>query len=228
MINQIFLTPNKAGLVVGLSLFAAFTGCVVEPSGGYRGHVQAEADFQDDYDYYPEYETYYSRNRHEFVYLDGGMWVRRPEPRGISATVFLAAPSVRLDFHDAPERHHDTVIRSYPRTWRRPETNREVKQERPNVQPERHDARPQQPAVRQEQRHDVEAEHHEATPEHPVVKQAPAKPASKERAIKPKPPVKKKIEPPKERPDNKPEQKVDERKEDQKDDKRDENKGPGR
>jgi hypothetical protein len=227
MMNKIFLTPNKAGLVVGISLFAAFTGCAVEPSGGYRGHVQAEADFQDDYDYYPEYETYYSRNRHEFVYLDGGVWVRRPEPRGVSTSVFLTGASVRLDFHDAPERHHETVIRSYPRTWRGPETNREVKQERPNVQPERHDAQPQQPAVRQEQRHDVEAKHHEATPEHPVVKQAPA-PASKERASKPKPPVKKKIEPPKEHPDNKPEQKADERKDDQKDDKRDENKGPGR
>ena len=222
--NKIFLNPNKAGLVVGISLFAAFTGCAVEPSGGYRGHVQAEADFQDDYDYYPEYETYYSRNRHEFVYLDGGVWVRRPEPRGISASVFLAAPSVRLDFHDAPERHHSTVIDSYPRTWRGPETNHAGKQERPNVQPERHDVRPGQPPIKQEQRHDVGAEHRGATPEHPVVKQAPAEPTPKNRANKPKPPVKKKIEPQKEHPGNMPEQKKDDRK----DDKRDDDKGPGR
>jgi hypothetical protein len=224
MINKILLTRHKAELVIGLSLFAAFTGCVDESSGGYREHVQVEATYQDDYDYYPEYETYYSRNRHEFVYLDGSVWVRRPEPRGVSATVILAAPSVRLDFHDAPERHHNTVIRSYPRTWRGPETNHFDRQERPNAQPERHDASPEQPAVRQEQRHDIEPEHHEASPEHPVVKKAPAEPSPQNRVSKPKPPVKKKIDPKKEHPDNKPEEKKD----DHKEDKQDDNKGPGR
>jgi len=216
------------GLVIGLSFLAAFTGCAVEPSGRYREHVQVQADFQDDYDYYPEYEIYYSRNRHEYVYLDSGTWVRRPQPpRGITVNVIQVAPSVRLDFHDAPEHHHNTIIRSYPRSWRSPETNFPARQQRPDVQPEHHDARPQQPTVRQEPRHDVEAEHHEAPAQHPVVKPAPAEPKPEHRASKPKPPVKKKIVPPKDRPDNKPEPKENEHKEDRKDDKRDDSKGPG-
>jgi hypothetical protein len=227
MIKRILLTSHKAGLVVGLSLFAAFTGCVDDSGGRYREHVQVETVYQDDYDYYPEYETYYSRNRHEFVYLDGGVWVRRPEPRGISRTVILAAPSVRLDFHDAPERHHATIIRSYPRTWRGPETNHFDRQERPNVQPERRDVRPEQPVVRQEPRHDVGPEHHEVQPGHPVVKQAPPEPAHPNRPNKSKPPTKKKIAPQKEHPDVKPEEKGDDHKEDRKDDKRDDSKGPG-
>jgi hypothetical protein len=73
---------------------------------------------QDDYDYYPAYEVYYSRSRHEYVYRDGARWVRRPEPQGISLSLMLASASVRVDFHDAPERHHENVVRLYPRAWR--------------------------------------------------------------------------------------------------------------
>lgn len=119
-----------------MTFLTVLTGCFVGGSGGYRGHVQTTVAFEDDYDYYPTYETYYSRNRHEYVYLVDNVWVRRPEPRGVSVSVFLAAPSVRLDFRDAPENHHRTVIQSYPRTWRGPEGN--------------HDARPHQPAIRTE------------------------------------------------------------------------------
>lgn len=222
MKNKNFLTSNKASCVAVMSLFAAFAGCVVEPSSGYRGHVEVEADFQDDYDYYPEYETYYSCNRHEFVYLDGGIWVRRREPpRGISVNVILAASAVRLDFHDAPQRHHSTVIRSYPRTWRRPDTDRSVRQERPNDPPERHDFRPEQrPEVRR-------TEPHETTPKRPSIQPAPAaEPKPEPRANKPKP-QKKKVAPKEEHPDNKPEDKKDDRKDDRKDDKHD-TRGPKR
>lgn len=79
--------------------------------------VQAGVTFEDDYDYYPGYETYYSRSRREFVYRDGNAWVRRPEPRGISVGVLLAAPAVRMTFRDAPEKHHETVVRTYPKNW---------------------------------------------------------------------------------------------------------------
>ena len=76
---------------------------------------------EDDYDYYPGYEVYYARNRHEYVYREGNAWVHRPQPPGVSANVLLAAPSVRVDFHDSPERHHDAVVRSYPKNWHQPD-----------------------------------------------------------------------------------------------------------
>jgi hypothetical protein len=119
------LPVNKTGFILSTALLAALTGCVAEPpSTVYRGRppvrVQATIAFQDDYVYYPGYETYYSQNRHEFVYLEGNAWVRRPEPRGVTASILFAAPSVRLDFHDSPEQHHYAVAQSYPRNWAPP------------------------------------------------------------------------------------------------------------
>jgi len=120
-----------AGLVAGTALLFLLTGCASEGSGRYYGdrtsvRGQAVVSFEDDYDYYPRYETYYSRNRREFVYRDGGQWVRRREPSGVSINVILATPSVRLDFRDSPERHHNDVIRSYPRDWQRTSTSVQV------------------------------------------------------------------------------------------------------
>lgn len=127
MTKKFFRTADLAGLTVGTALLAALTGCVVAPSSqpsGYRGRppvqVQAAVMFQDDYIYYPGYETYYSSNRHEYVYREGSAWVRRPEPRGVTVNVLVAAPSVRLDFHDSPEQHHSSVVQSYPRNWAPP------------------------------------------------------------------------------------------------------------
>jgi hypothetical protein len=127
MTKKFFRTADLAGLTVGTALLTALTGCVVAPSSqpsGYRGRpavqVQAAVMFQDDYVYYPGYETYYSSNRHEYVYRDGSAWVRRPEPQGVAVNVLAAAPSVRLDFHDSPEQHHSSVVQSYPRNWTPP------------------------------------------------------------------------------------------------------------
>lgn len=118
---------TRAGLVAGVTLLLPLAGCLAGGnyrSSGYNSHtsvqVQGGVSFEDDYDYYPGYETYYSRSRHEFVYRDGGHWVRRPEPRGVSVNLLLAAPSVRMDFRDAPERHHNTVVRTYPKNWSPP------------------------------------------------------------------------------------------------------------
>ena len=117
-----FLSLPSAG-VVGCALLAVtLTGCLTEGSyhsQGYRSgpQVQASVAFEDDYDYYPGYETYYSRTRHEFVYRDGRTWVRRPQPQGISVDLLFAAPSVRMAFRDSPERHHRQVTRTYPRRW---------------------------------------------------------------------------------------------------------------
>jgi len=127
---------SAAGLVLSASLLAALTGCApsasstttatteVTPPAAAPAPPAAPAPLlvvQDDYDYYPGYEVYYSRNRHEYVYRDGNSWVRRPQPRGVTVELLFAAPSVRVDFHDAPERHHDGIVRSYPRNWKRPD-----------------------------------------------------------------------------------------------------------
>ncbi len=115
---------DKAGIVAGAALLALLTGCMAGRSNqreGYRirpgGQVQASVAIQDDYDYYPSYQVYYNRSRNEYVYRDGFAWVTRPEPRGVTVAVLFASPSVRLDFHDAPSRHHRSVVRTYPKTW---------------------------------------------------------------------------------------------------------------
>ncbi len=137
MTTKIFLVTAKTGLVTMTVLMAALTGCVYDgpnQRGEYRGRptvqVQAAVVFQDDYDYYPAYETYYSRNRHEYVYRDGNNWVRSPQPRGIQANVLLAAPSVRVDFHDSPAQHHSSVVKSYPKNWKQPAKAHADKNER--------------------------------------------------------------------------------------------------
>lgn len=96
---------------------------------------------QDDYEYYPNYEVYYSRNRHEYVYLDGGSWVRRPQPSGVTLDVLVHSPSVRLDFHDAPELHHSSVVRSYPRNWKHAEKRRDRKDNSREDKNDRNDRR---------------------------------------------------------------------------------------
>lgn len=115
---------RAALLLTPLLLGAGITGCVADRgyagsyAGAPTGRVAASVNYSDDYVYYPAHETYYSRNRHEYVYRDGTSWVRRPQPAGISADVLIRTPSVRLDFHDSPESHHDVIIKKYPRTWR--------------------------------------------------------------------------------------------------------------
>lgn len=138
MMKQMPLLAEKTGLAVGTALLGLLTGCAVEPSNrstAYGGRppvsVHATMAFQDDYDYYPGYETYYSRNRREFVYREGSTWVRRAEPRGVTIAMLFAAPTVRLDFHDSPERHHGTVVRTYPRNWAPPRVVRDERDVRP-------------------------------------------------------------------------------------------------
>jgi hypothetical protein len=128
MTKKKLLTADKAFLIAGTLFLAALTGCAVEGRGrGGMAQVQTTAAYQDDYDYYPGYETYYSRNRHEYVYRDGNAWVRRPAPQGVTTEVILASPSIRVDFHDSPEQHHSNVVKSYPKTWKNPNVKPEPK-----------------------------------------------------------------------------------------------------
>jgi hypothetical protein len=93
--------------------------------------VQAPAEvvMQDDYVYYPQYEVYYSSSRHQYGYRDGNAWAWRPEPAHVSLNVLLGSPSVRMEFHDSPERHHENVVRSYPHNWSPPGKGRDDRHE---------------------------------------------------------------------------------------------------
>lgn len=118
MTKRILRPVDYVGLTLCAALITPLTGCIVAGTDQHPRHqprTQVVVSYEDDYDYYPRYEVYYSRSRHEYVYLDGNAWVRRSEPRGISIDLLLATPSVRMDFRDSPEKHHNTVIRSYPK-----------------------------------------------------------------------------------------------------------------
>ena len=135
MIKPIFRTGQQAGLVLGIAFAATLTGCNKSPAeiqyvtapaavapapATVVQVVQPNVFVQDDYVYYPSYEVYYSSNRHQYLYLDGGAWVTRSAPPRVSIDVLFASPSVRLDVHDSPERHHEVMMRSYPRNWAPP------------------------------------------------------------------------------------------------------------
>ena len=107
-------------------LLGTLTGCVgyvdrTQPGEAYYDGapvVQTTFVVEDDYVYYPNYECYYSESRHQFAYRDGRNWVSRPAPRDVSVEVLRASPSVRMNFHDSPARHHATVTRQYPKNWK--------------------------------------------------------------------------------------------------------------
>ncbi len=121
---------SKIGFVTGtalLALMAGSVGCVYEtrhareyspPPPVYT--ESAVVVTQDEYVYYPGYQVYYSNNRHQYIYHDGHSWVSRPAPPRVSSEVLFSSPSVRLDFHDHPSRHHTTVARQYPQNWAPP------------------------------------------------------------------------------------------------------------
>jgi hypothetical protein len=125
--KSFFAAGCLTGLMAGTAVLGALTGCTstgTYPHSGYRQgpetQTQTVAVIQGDYDYFPGYETYYDRNRHEYIYRDGNAWVRKSQPRGVTADVLQAAPSARMDFHDSPENHHSAVVKAYPKTWKQP------------------------------------------------------------------------------------------------------------
>ncbi len=93
------------------------TGCYATGEAYGPGPGPAVFVGPDDYLYYPGYETYYSTRHHRYVYRDHDRWVTRPEP---PHGWVQGSPSVRMNFHDAPDRHHAEVVRQYPKTWRPP------------------------------------------------------------------------------------------------------------
>jgi hypothetical protein len=130
-----FFKAGKIRFAMGTVLLGTLTGCVVDqppqrsvyvaPPAVYVAPpvVQTTVVVQDDYVYYPNYQVYYSSRRHQYAYLEGGAWVSRPAPHGVSVNVLLASPSVRMNFHDSPANHHAMVVQQYPKNWRPPGAN---------------------------------------------------------------------------------------------------------
>jgi hypothetical protein len=115
IIKKLFSNTNSVGLVLSAALLGTLTGCVGYVDGPRGGAYVA---VEDDYVYYPDYEIYYSNSRHRYFWPEGGAWVARPAPRGVSVDVLFASPSVRMNFHDSPANHHAVIARQYPRNWR--------------------------------------------------------------------------------------------------------------
>ena len=120
--KKLFFKADKARCVLGAVLLTTLTGCVAYVDRPPQGSVyvappvmEVGVVVQDDYVYYPDYEVYYSSSRHQYAYLEGGAWVSRPAPRGVSVDVLFASPSVRMDFHDSPANHHAAVVKQYPK-----------------------------------------------------------------------------------------------------------------
>ena len=112
--------------VLGAVLLMTLTGCVAYVDRPPQGSVYVAPPVvvvQDDYVYYPDYEIYYSSSRHQYAYLEGGTWVSRPAPRGVSVDVLRGSRSVRMDFHDSPANHHAEVVKQYPGSRAQPGLN---------------------------------------------------------------------------------------------------------
>ncbi len=124
IMNQTKYFAGKIGFVLFTALLGALTGCVGYVDGPRQGGAYEQPPFvQDDYVYYPGYQVYYGSNTRQYFYRDGRSWVSRPAPPRVSVDVLSRSPSVRLDFHDHPSIHHETVVRQYPKNWAPPAHN---------------------------------------------------------------------------------------------------------
>jgi len=115
-----FFKTDRTGFVLCAALLTTLTGCVgyvdMPRVGVYVAPpvVETGVVVEDDYVYYPDYQIYYSSSRHQYFWPEGGAWVARPAPRGVSVDVLFASPSVRMNFHDSPANHHAEIVRQYP------------------------------------------------------------------------------------------------------------------
>jgi hypothetical protein len=142
--KKLFLKTKKVGFVLGAVLLATLT-----ESAGHAGGLQVGIDLapvvvvappvvapvavvQDDYVYYPSYGVYYNSRRHQYAYLEGGAWVWAPAPSGVSVDVLLASPSVNMDFHDSPEKHHAEMLQKYPKDWKPSGEHQDLKKSPPD------------------------------------------------------------------------------------------------
>ena len=131
--KQHIIKTKNAGFVLGAVLLAALANGaisadaqvgirVIPPTIVVAPPVVAApvVVVQDDYVYYPNYGVYYNSHRHQYYYLQNNAWVIQPQPFGVTAEVLLASPSVNMDFHDSPSKHHDEMLKRYPHDWHPP------------------------------------------------------------------------------------------------------------
>jgi hypothetical protein len=101
---------RSGSILLCATLLGTLTGCV-----GHEGRADGQAVMaQDDYVYYPQYEVYYSNNRHQYADQEGKAWVSHPLPFGVSEDALRASPSVKMDFHDPPANHRAEVVQKFP------------------------------------------------------------------------------------------------------------------
>ena len=159
MNNKKYLFKSgKAGFALNTGLLIALTGCLSSADGqGVRISVPLPVVVvsppvvavaapsvvvaQDNYVYYPSYGVYYNTSRHQYACLDGGAWVTRSAPLGVSAGVLLASPSVQMDFHDSPANHHADMVRKYPKSYKAAGHDEHRDEHRDSRQDEHHDER---------------------------------------------------------------------------------------
>jgi hypothetical protein len=118
-----FFKTKQTGFVLGALFLGALTNSAVKAEA--QGVVViapapvavAPVVVPDDYVYYPNYGVYYNSRRHQYHYMRNNVWVSQAAPEGVSAQVLLASPSVKMDFHDAPSRHHAQMLQKYPKNW---------------------------------------------------------------------------------------------------------------
>jgi hypothetical protein len=140
--KKLFFKINALGFGLSAALLTLLNGCVGYVDGPRAGVYVAPAEtsvaVEDDYVYYPGYDVYYNSSRHQYAYMEGGAWVSRPAPRGVSVDVLLASPSVRMDFHDSPVNHHAEMVKKYPKNWSPPRSKPSPKENRKDDQHDDH------------------------------------------------------------------------------------------
>jgi hypothetical protein len=136
-----FLKTNQAGFVTGAVLLAVLiigvgradaqnSGVIVTPPV-----VVAPVVTTDNYVYYPNYGVYYNNHRHQYHFLKGDVWMAQPAPAGVPVDVLMASPSVNMDFHDSPEKHHAEMLKKYPHNWKPSAEHQDRKEERKDAGP---------------------------------------------------------------------------------------------
>jgi hypothetical protein len=141
--KKCFLKSGKSGFALNTGLLMALAGCLSYADGqSLRITLPSPVVVvsppvvvaappvvvvaPDNYVYYPGYGVYYNTSRHQYAFLDGGAWVLRSAPLGVSADVLLASPSVQMDFHDSPANHHADMARKYPKNYKAARSERKA------------------------------------------------------------------------------------------------------
>jgi hypothetical protein len=121
--TTLLIRTAKAGLGIGAIVLGSFVASSVRADDVHVGvnipvpSLNVQVGAPDDYVYYPKYGAYYSPSHHRYYYQDHGAWGWHTAPLGVTQGEFLRAPSVKMDFHDSPDKHHSDIVKKYPKNW---------------------------------------------------------------------------------------------------------------